>query len=80
MLGQAVLTRPEHDSDMFIDHGYNGFISDDVSDSADILSELCANERLRRTVGKRARETALDFFHVNSYVAEWRELIENFLG
>jgi GT2 family glycosyltransferase/glycosyltransferase involved in cell wall biosynthesis len=79
MLGQAVVTRSEHDSELFIDNGYNGFISDDAAETAQLLDELCQNQVLRKIVGRRARETALDLFHANNYVEEWRALIENYL-
>ncbi len=75
MLGQAVVTTSNHDAALFIDHGYNGFLCDDPDDAGDTLDRLVRDHTLRKAIGKRARDTALELFHVNNYIREWEEVI-----
>lgn len=75
MLGQAVVTTSTHDADRFIDHGYNGFLCDEPDHAVEVLNRLVRDPDLRRRVGKRARDTAMELFHVNNYMREWEELI-----
>ncbi|AWJ85557.1 hypothetical protein TSH58p_18500 (plasmid) [Azospirillum sp. TSH58] len=75
MLGQAVVTTSTHDADRFIDHGYNGFLCDEPDHAVEVLNQLVRDPGLRRRVGKRARDTAMELFHVNNYMREWEELI-----
>ncbi len=80
MLGQAVVTTSNHDATLFIDHGYNGFLCDDPDEAGEVLNELARDHALRTLIGKRARDTALELFHVNNYIREWEEVIATFLS
>lgn len=76
MCGLALVTTSPHDSDLFIESGYNGFVSDSIDDLVEILTELKTNHPLRRTIGRRGRQTALDIFHVNRFLRDWRKTLE----
>jgi glycosyltransferase involved in cell wall biosynthesis len=80
MLGQAVVTTSNHDAALFIDHGYNGFLCDDPDEAGDVLDHLVRDRALRKLVGKRARDMALELFHVNNYIREWEQVIAGFLS
>lgn len=78
--GLALISTSAHDADLFIEHGYNGFLSDDADECSLILAELKQNEDLRRKIGKRGRELALDVFHVNRFIKDWAIIIEKILS
>ena len=80
MCGEVVVTTSPHDSAMFIDSGYNGFIADDPGELASILLELRHNQDLRRKVGTRGRQSALELFHVNRFARDWRETLDAVLS
>ncbi|MBW2078875.1 MAG: glycosyltransferase [Deltaproteobacteria bacterium] len=76
MAGLALVTTSNHDAKSFIDHGYNGFLSDDVVECSLILQELIENKSLRRKVGEKGRELAIDLFHVNRFLTDWQNVVQ----
>ncbi len=76
MSGLALVTCDNHDASMFIDNGYNGYLCDDAEGIAAILTELAENRALRKTIGRRGRETALQLFHVNRFNGNWQDTVE----
>ena len=80
MCGLVVVTPDNHDASMFIENGYNGFIADDPEEISMILDELDNNFKLRSKIGSRGRETAIDIFHLNNYLNEWKEVINEITG
>jgi glycosyltransferase involved in cell wall biosynthesis/GT2 family glycosyltransferase len=79
MTGMALVTTPNHDADKFIEHGYNGFLTTDPVECANILKDLQSHKELRTKIGERGRETALDFFHVNRLIHDWTLVIQEVL-
>lgn len=79
MSGLVSVSANNHDVDCFIDHGYNGFFSDDPGEIADILQQLNHDSAWCRKVGLRSRETACEVFGISRYLSEWSQLVERCL-
>jgi glycosyltransferase involved in cell wall biosynthesis len=79
MCGLVSVSANNHDVDSFIDHGYNGFFSDDANEIADILQQLSHDPAWCRKVGLRSRETACEVFGIARYLSEWSQLVERCL-
>ena len=75
MTGTIPVTLRNHDVDMFIQNGVNGFYGDTAEELAKYITWLMKNEKQRDTINKNARRTAMDLFNIDRYLAEWGKLI-----
>jgi glycosyltransferase involved in cell wall biosynthesis len=75
MCGVATVSAKNHDVDMFIQNGVNGFYSDDAGELREQLLFLSNNSVAAKSVGTAGRRTAIDLFNVDRYLADWRSLI-----
>lgn len=75
MCGVATVSARNHDVDMFIENGVNGFYSDDPGELRDQLLFLLRNADAARKVGQEGRRTALDVFNIDRYLSDWRAVI-----
>ena len=80
LCGLALVTTPNHDASMFVRDGVNGFCSSDPAEIRERLKYLTANREAARKLGDAGRETAVREFHIDRYLAEWRELIAKVVG
>lgn len=74
MCGLVSVSAKNHDVDCFIEHGYNGFFSDDSQEIADILQQLLREPELCKRIGQRSRDTAIEYFGIERYLNEWQQL------
>jgi glycosyltransferase involved in cell wall biosynthesis len=75
MCGVVTVSAKNHDVDMFIRSGQNGFYSDDPQELREQLLFLCRNPLAARRIGAEGRRTALEVFHIDRYLADWRDVI-----
>jgi trehalose synthase len=58
--------------------GENGFIADTVEQAAARIVQLIKDEKLRRALGKKARETVRERFLLTRVMEQWLDLIGSF--
>lgn len=76
MLGLTIVTTPDHDANMFITHGENGYIIKDIDETSEILKFLVDNNQIAQTIGNKGRETAIKFFSVSRYLDDWTKTLQ----
>lgn len=80
--GACVLSSRHHNADEFIENGVNGFIVPDnplsYAETIDQLINYHYEECVE--IGQRAKETAMKYFHIDSYLDDWWELINKVLN
>jgi glycosyltransferase involved in cell wall biosynthesis len=77
MCGVATVSANNHDVDMFIRNGVNGFYSNEAIELREQLLYLCRNPDAARKIGQQGRRTALDLFNHDRFLAEWDALIRS---
>lgn len=80
MAGLVTVSAANHDVQLFIKNGWNGFYSDSPQELADYILFLARNESARRTIGQRGRATAQDLFNHDRYLAAWQALLSEVVG
>lgn len=75
MAGVIPLSLNNHDVDLFIKNGINGYYADTVEELADFAMFLKKNPMARKKASVAARETAIDVFNSERYLSEWSKLI-----
>lgn len=80
MCGVVTVSARNHDIDMFIRNGVNGFYSSDPDELRRILIDLARRPAAVRQIGAESRKTALDIFNHDRYLADWRKLISDTIG
>lgn len=80
MAGLATVSLRNHDVDMFIRNGDNGFFADTPEEMAEHVKFLSKNPQRCEEMGRSSRATALKLFNQDRYLSEWSQLIENILG
>lgn len=59
-----------------IEHGVNGFISNDEDDLRNYIDTLLNDEDLRKTVGENARKTIEEKFSIEKFVDSWNKVFD----
>ena len=59
---------------------FNGFYATSADELADQLRHLLADPGRSWRIGLAGRETAMQVFHIERYLADWRQLIRDTLG
>jgi glycosyltransferase involved in cell wall biosynthesis len=80
MCGVVTVSAHNHDIDMFIRNGVNGFYSSDPEELRRILIDLVRHPAAVRQIGAESRKTALDIFNYDRYLADWHKLISDIIG
>lgn len=80
LCGLATVNADSHDVDRFIENGLNGFYAATAEELADQLNFLLADPARAWRIGQAGRETAMQRFHIDRYLADWRQLIRDTLG
>lgn len=75
--GCCVLTRPNPMIEDFITDGINGFLCDSPGEMRLLLKELLDNPELAIPIGLRGRETILERFRLDRFVADWSLVFEH---
>ncbi len=74
--GCAVVTTATCMIPTIIDHGVNGFMSNDEGELRQYLKTLLDNPELCKKLGEGARQTILERFPLSKHVATWDALME----
>lgn len=77
MCGVVTVNANNHDVDMFIKNGANGFYSNDPDELREQLLYLMRNPEATRKMGAEARKTAIDVFNHDRYLADWAALLKS---
>lgn len=59
----------------FIQHGFNGLISNDAQELRNHLETLLNDEDLANELGKNARQTIVESYNINKFCENWNELL-----
>jgi glycosyltransferase involved in cell wall biosynthesis len=74
MCGVVTVNANNHDVDLFIKNGVNGFYSNDADELREQLIYLMKNPEETRKIGAEARKTAINVFNHDRYLADWENL------
>jgi glycosyltransferase involved in cell wall biosynthesis len=75
MCGVVTVSANNHDVDMFIRNGLNGFYAESAEELREQLLFLMRNRQAAVKIGAEGRRTAADLFHIDRYLADWRTLL-----
>lgn len=74
LLGLVSASMRNHDVDLFIRNGENGFFGDSPEELAEQIAYLIRNPAATQRIGQASRRTAADLFNQDRYLAEWSKL------
>ncbi|MBS0150365.1 MAG: glycosyltransferase [Nitrospira sp.] len=80
LCGLATVSAKNHDVEMFIKNGINGFYADDVDELREHLLFLMKNPVSAKKIGMEGRQTAADVFNHDRYLAEWEATLSKLIG
>jgi glycosyltransferase involved in cell wall biosynthesis len=80
MCGLVTVSAHNHDIDLFIKNGVNGFYSDNSFELRDYLLYLSENPEQTRKIGQAGRQTAIDLFNHDRYLQQWEDTITDLIG
>ncbi|MFO7560889.1 MAG: glycosyltransferase [Desulfobacterales bacterium] len=80
MCGLALVCADNHDVNMFLDNGINGFYSNDPEELRDILLSLAKNPAIAKKIGMAGRRLAMDIFNHDRYLKEWETAINQIVS
>ena len=75
MTGSIPISLNNHDVELFIKNGENGFYGEDVQELAEYGRWLTTHPREQSAIRRNARLTALDVFNIDRHVALWSDLL-----
>ena len=75
MCGVVTVSATNHDVDMFIRNGVNGFHAQEAGELREQLLFLMRNRQAAAKIGAEGRRTASEVFHIDRYLADWRSLL-----
>ena len=79
MCGLATVSLKNHDVDLFIENGVNGFFADNPTELREILLYLSKNPQDAQKIGQKGRELAMDIFNYNRFLKTWNDLIQELI-
>jgi glycosyltransferase involved in cell wall biosynthesis len=59
-----------------IENGVNGFISNDEAELRSFTEDLLKDEKLRKSIGQKARETILEKFSEDKFINNWNKMFD----
>ncbi|MFZ2752273.1 MAG: class I SAM-dependent methyltransferase [Lysobacteraceae bacterium] len=80
MAGLVSVSMRNHDADLFIKNGVNGFFGDSAAELAEQLAWLAANPQRADAMRQASRRTAMQLFNQDRYLAEWSALLKRIVG
>lgn len=80
MAGVVPVSMRNHDVDLFIHNGINGFYADEPAELAEQVRYLMDNPQERERMSAEARRTALDLFNLDRYHAHWSALLHDIVS
>lgn len=79
MCGLTTVSLLNHDVDLFIKNGLNGFYSSNPEELREYLMFLIKNPEANRKIGLQGRRTSMDIFNHDRYLNAWSNLIRDHL-
>ena len=76
MAGLVSVSLRNHDVELFVRHGVNGFFGDTAEELADYISYLSRNDNTRLKIAKASKQTAVDVFNQDRYLSHWSALLK----
>lgn len=80
MTGVVSVSLRNHDVDLFIKNGINGFFGDSSEELAEQILWLSAHPEARDRMGLASRVTAMDIFNQDRYLSAWSELFRDLVS
>ena len=80
LCGLATVTARNHDVEMFITNGYDGFYAEQADELAEYVRYLIDNPEQARKIGMRGRLLSADLFNHDRFLGEWHRLINSLVG
>ncbi len=80
LCGLATVSAKNHDVELYIKNGWNGFFSNDPDELKNYLLFLMQNPKEAQRIGFRGRDTALDIFNHDRYLADWESIFSDLIG
>lgn len=77
-LGAVSVSARNHDVDMFIDSGRNGFLFTEAEEAIDQMNFLWSNPEELTRMSIESRATAARAFNVDRFLAEWRTILTRY--
>lgn len=74
--GKPVVSTATCSIPSFIEHGHNGFLTNDEEEFKGYIQQLLDDKDLRVKIGKAARETVLDIFSEQKYIDSWNKIFK----
>jgi glycosyltransferase involved in cell wall biosynthesis len=72
--GCAVITCDYSIMPEFIKNGYNGFVTNDISEVRKYIQAIKDNPELRKTLGENARQTVIKEFSEETFINKWNSV------
>jgi glycosyltransferase involved in cell wall biosynthesis len=76
MAGLVSVSLRNHDTELFIRNGVNGFFGDTAEELAEYIRYLMNNDAARIKVGTASKRTAIDLFNQDRYLSRWSSLLK----
>lgn len=80
MCGLVNVSLKNHDVDLFIENGVNGFYSEDPEELRDILLHLVKNPQEAQKIGNEGRKLAMDIFNYDRFLQNWNNTINEVIS
>ena len=80
MAGAVTVSMRNHDVDLFIRNGVNGFFAESGEEMAEQVRFLKQHPVSLTKIAEASRLTALDQFNQDRYLSEWRKLLKEVEG
>lgn len=78
--GMPMVTTPDHNVNLYVEHSINGFITDDAEEAVYYINLLLADKDLRKRFSKNAREKAREVLNIDRFLKEWNDLLDFIMG
>jgi len=78
--GMPIVTTPDHNVNLYVSHGIDGFITDDEDEAVDYINLLLSDKKLRKRFSKNAREKAREVLSIDRFLKEWNDLLDFVMG
>jgi glycosyltransferase involved in cell wall biosynthesis len=75
LCGAATVSAQNHDVDLFVENGVNGFYASEPGELREQLLFLCRHPAAAAKIGDAGRRTALDLFNHDRFLDDWTRLI-----
>jgi len=80
MSGIPIVTTAFYDESSFIENGINGFFSNNAQQLKEYAVLLLNDRTLQESMATKSRQTAVEHFHIDRFLGQWREIIEEMVG